>query len=94
MSTDNTDCEIWFSVHLLSLESGYPDSVSSWFSQSLQANTVTLSYIRPRPLPSTLFPIRHSPILSFDAVYSELMRKRHNINYKKINAAHRWLRFP
>jgi hypothetical protein len=46
------------------------------FPQSLQANSGIVLY-RPPPLPSTSFPIHHSPIiLSIDAVYSELL-KRH-----------------
>jgi hypothetical protein len=39
--------------------------------QSLQENARILSWIRPRPLPSTTFPIHHSLItLSFDAIYN------------------------
>jgi hypothetical protein len=41
----------------------------SWFSQYLQPNTRIVSFIRPRPLPSTSFPIHHSIIAHpFDAV--------------------------
>jgi hypothetical protein len=47
------------------------------FPHSLQANTGIVPQIKPRPLPSTSFPIRHSPIiLSFDVIQYELLRER------------------
>jgi hypothetical protein len=47
------------------------------FPQSLKANAGTVNKIRPRQILSTSFPFLHSSIiLSFDAVYSEPLRKR------------------
>jgi hypothetical protein len=40
---------------------GYPDWSFRDFSQSLQVSSGIVSYNRPRPLPSTYFPIHQSP---------------------------------
>jgi hypothetical protein len=47
------------------------------FTQSLKVSVEKVPSIRPRPLPSTSYPIHHSPInLSFDTIQFELLRKR------------------
>jgi hypothetical protein len=51
-------------------------------SQTLQANIGTVPEIKALSLPSTSFPILHSPItLSLDATLSQLL-KNLKINYK------------
>jgi hypothetical protein len=53
----------------LGLETGYSDWGFLWFSSVLQAIAEIVPLIRPRPLPSKFFSIRHSLIiLLFDAV--------------------------
>jgi hypothetical protein len=54
------------------------------FLQSLQANALIVPYTRPRPLPSTSFPIYYSLIiLSLGAVWSELLKE--SLNKPQIN---------
>jgi hypothetical protein len=58
-------------------EAGYLVRVFSWFSSVCGGKSRIVPRIRQRPLPFTYFPIHNSPIiLSFDAIYSDLPRKR------------------
>jgi hypothetical protein len=68
----------------LSPETGCPECWFSWFVSvpAGECRNSTLQF-RPRPLPAKFFPIYHSLItLSFDAVYSYILKKRRKINYK------------
>jgi hypothetical protein len=48
---------------------GYIDlGLSRGFPQSLKAYSRTVSQIRPRPLPSTYFPVHYLIVLPFDVV--------------------------
>jgi hypothetical protein len=56
------------------------------FPHSLQAKCRDNALNRPQLLPSTSFPIHHLPItLSFDAVFSKLLKRRRLIYYKYRN---------
>jgi hypothetical protein len=76
------------SISYLGLDIDCTDWGLHGFPQSLQGNGGILPWNRSQPLRSTSFPIRHSLIiLSFDAVWSELLKE--SLNKAWINICRR-----
>jgi hypothetical protein len=59
-------CDLRWSVQW---GTGYPVCEFVWFFQALQAISGVVPQIRPKPLPSTSFPVHYSLILSFSAIF-------------------------
>jgi hypothetical protein len=73
------------------LETGYTDLRFSCFSSSHQANSGIVGYlkIRPQPLPSKFFPIRHLLITYYSTLNSlSYWKGRSKIKYKWITTGH------
>jgi hypothetical protein len=67
-------------------EDDYPEWEVSWHSSVTPGKSRDNALNQVMIASSTSFPIHHSiSILSFDAVYFELLEKRRQINYKQAN---------
>jgi hypothetical protein len=70
----------WFQISVLRW--AILTAVFRYFPQSLQANTRIVPNNRPRLFPSTYFTINYSIILSFDALWFELLKASLNKEQK------------